>query len=196
MLALYRSGRQAEALEAYRDARSALVEAIGVEPGPELRHLHEAILRQDPRLEPPDVVEATRLPPELDTATPLLGRQADLEWLRGHWRRALAGDGRLVLVAGERGIGKTRLVAELAARGAAGRRSRAVRLCRGSAEASREAGRRSRRLPNRPCWCSTTSRANSSPIDARLAGAVLVVATAEQAVPVAADRRDAGAASR
>ena len=52
MLALYRSGRQSEALAAYRDARAALVEAIGVEPGPELRHLHEAILRQDPRLEP------------------------------------------------------------------------------------------------------------------------------------------------
>ncbi len=52
MLALYRSGRQADALAAYRDARTALVEAIGVEPGPELRHLHEAILRQDPRLEP------------------------------------------------------------------------------------------------------------------------------------------------
>src|SRR4051812_3382048 len=113
MLALYRSGRQAEALEAYRDARSALVEAIGVEPGPELRRLHEAILRQDPRLDLPDV-EAPRLPPELDTATPLLGRQADLEWLRGHWRRALAGDGRLVLVAGECGVGKTRLLAELA----------------------------------------------------------------------------------
>ena len=58
MLALYRSGRQAEALEAYRDARAALVEAIGVEPGPELRHLHEAILRQDPRLDPPDVVDS------------------------------------------------------------------------------------------------------------------------------------------
>ena len=74
MLALYRSGRQAEALAAYRDARTALVEAIGVEPGPELRHLHEAILRQDPRLEPADAVEATGLPPELDTATPLVGR--------------------------------------------------------------------------------------------------------------------------
>ena len=115
MLALYRSGRQSEALAAYRDARSALVEAIGVEPGPELRHLHEAILRQDPRLEPAGAVDAIGLPPELDAATPLVGREADLEWLRGHWRRALAGAGRLVLVAGERGIGKTRLVAELAA---------------------------------------------------------------------------------
>ena len=47
MLALYRSGRQADALEAYRQARDGLVERIGVEPGPELRRLHEAILRQD-----------------------------------------------------------------------------------------------------------------------------------------------------
>jgi hypothetical protein len=115
MLALYRSGRQSEALAAYRDARSALVEAIGVEPGPELRRLHEAILRQDPRLEPAAWVDAIGLPPALVAATPLVGRAAELAWLRGHWRRALAGAGRLVLVAGERGIGKTRLVAELAA---------------------------------------------------------------------------------
>jgi peptide/nickel transport system substrate-binding protein len=55
MLALYRSGRQAEALAAYRDARSALVEQIGVEPGTELRGLQDAILAQDPGL---DVSEA------------------------------------------------------------------------------------------------------------------------------------------
>ena len=51
MLALYRSGRQADALAAYRQARAALVERMGVEPGPELRELHEAILRQDESLE-------------------------------------------------------------------------------------------------------------------------------------------------
>ena len=50
MLALYRSGRQADALDAYRQARTALVEEIGVEPGPELRRLHDEILRQDPSL--------------------------------------------------------------------------------------------------------------------------------------------------
>ena len=51
MLALYRCGRQAEALEAYRRARQTLVEDIGVEPGPELRKLHDAILRQDAALD-------------------------------------------------------------------------------------------------------------------------------------------------
>jgi YVTN family beta-propeller protein len=51
MLALYRSGRQAEALEAYACARRALVDQIGVEPGPELRRLQDAVLAQDPSLE-------------------------------------------------------------------------------------------------------------------------------------------------
>jgi DNA-binding SARP family transcriptional activator len=53
MLALYRSGRQSEALAAYRDVRSELVETIGVEPGGELRRLQDAILSQDPTLDPP-----------------------------------------------------------------------------------------------------------------------------------------------
>ena len=50
MLALYRSGRQAEALEAYRTARATLVEELGIEPGPALQELERAILRQDPAL--------------------------------------------------------------------------------------------------------------------------------------------------
>jgi Bacterial transcriptional activator domain/Bacterial extracellular solute-binding proteins, family 5 Middle len=53
MLALYRSARQAEALEAYRHAGRVLVAEIGIEPGPELRGLHDAILRQDPVLDAP-----------------------------------------------------------------------------------------------------------------------------------------------
>lgn len=51
VLALYRSGRQRDALARYRDARRALVEELGVEPGPELRGLEQAILRQDPALD-------------------------------------------------------------------------------------------------------------------------------------------------
>jgi DNA-binding SARP family transcriptional activator len=50
MLALYRSGRQAEALAAYRTARSRLVDEIGIEPGPELQALERGILAQDPSL--------------------------------------------------------------------------------------------------------------------------------------------------
>jgi DNA-binding SARP family transcriptional activator len=53
MLALYRSGRQAEALEVYRDGRAALVDELGIEPGKQLRALEQAILRQDAELEPP-----------------------------------------------------------------------------------------------------------------------------------------------
>src|SRR5262249_22205161 len=52
VLALYRGGRQAEALEAYRRGREELVEGLGLEPGQELRELERRILRQDPTLLP------------------------------------------------------------------------------------------------------------------------------------------------
>ena len=51
MTALYRSGRQAEALDAYQDARRALVDELGIEPSPALQELERAILRQDPSLD-------------------------------------------------------------------------------------------------------------------------------------------------
>jgi DNA-binding SARP family transcriptional activator/pimeloyl-ACP methyl ester carboxylesterase len=56
MLALYRAGRQADALRAYRELRDILVGELAIEPGPELRELHARILRQDPRLDGPAVV--------------------------------------------------------------------------------------------------------------------------------------------
>jgi len=66
MLALYRSGRQAEALAAYRQARSELDEQLGLEPSEQLRRLEQAILRQDPSLDVPGVastpVSAPRTP--------------------------------------------------------------------------------------------------------------------------------------
>jgi DNA-binding SARP family transcriptional activator/streptogramin lyase len=70
MLALYRSGRQAEALEVYREARGTLVEELGLEPGPALRAIEASILRQDSSLQlaaaPRDVVveERTFVPRE------------------------------------------------------------------------------------------------------------------------------------
>lgn len=76
MLALYRAGRQAEALDAYQDARQALVEELGIEPGRSLRELQQAILQQDPALEPEtvaDLVSETqpeRTPPVASDPTP------------------------------------------------------------------------------------------------------------------------------
>jgi WD40 repeat protein/DNA-binding SARP family transcriptional activator len=110
MLALYRSGRQADALEAYRRARTTLVDQIGVEPGPQLRRLHEAMLRQDAWL---DLNGPDELPAVLDTTAPLLGRDKELMRLRDAWAAA-HGRGGVVVISGPPGIGRTRLAAELA----------------------------------------------------------------------------------
>lgn len=71
MLALYRSGRQAEALAAYQRAKAKLNDELGIDPGPDLRHLHTAILRQDAALQHP--APATPRPPAMhpgDGASP------------------------------------------------------------------------------------------------------------------------------
>jgi DNA-binding SARP family transcriptional activator len=115
MLALYRSGRQADALASYQDARRALVEELGIEPGKPLRDLHQAILRQDPSLDSA-VEEAEELP-----GTAFVGREAELAELLGGLEDALAQRGRLFLLVGEPGIGKSRLAEELIRR-ARGRR--------------------------------------------------------------------------
>ena len=60
MLALYRAGRQAEALEAYRDARRTLAEELGLEPGPALQQLERSILAHDPALRGPSVPSRRR----------------------------------------------------------------------------------------------------------------------------------------
>jgi len=72
IVALYRSGRQGDALSAYLRARTTLVEEMGIDPSPELRRLHEQVLRQDPALDLPAPLPASpRMVPEAaNTPTP------------------------------------------------------------------------------------------------------------------------------
>ncbi|NAZ87945.1 AfsR/SARP family transcriptional regulator, partial [Kineococcus indalonis] len=63
VLALYRSARQADALRAYEEGRALLADALGVDPGPHLRRLHELVLRQDPALDAPVAVPAAPVVP-------------------------------------------------------------------------------------------------------------------------------------
>jgi predicted ATPase/DNA-binding SARP family transcriptional activator len=110
MLALYRSGRQAEALETFRRARRALRDELGLEPGPELQELQQAILRQDAvlRIEAPELRARRHLPAP---ATTLVGRRAELAELA---RLVRSGTARLVTLTGAGGIGKTRLALQVA----------------------------------------------------------------------------------
>ena len=119
MLALYRSGRQAEALRAFQRAREALVDSLGVEPGPELCELEAAILAQDEarlRSEVGRDDPVVALPLALDAAgSAFVGRGHELDVLRDTWRQLASGRGAYVAVVGPEGIGKTRVVSELAA---------------------------------------------------------------------------------
>lgn len=116
MLALYRSGRQAEALDVYQQARRQLVEQLGIEPGERLRALHTGILESDPALAAPDgpgpgVGEAAPVPAQLPPlGTGFVGREAVIDRIAA----ALPpGSGRtsvpVVVLSGPPGVGKTAL---------------------------------------------------------------------------------------
>ena len=125
MLALYRSGRQADALAAYRDGRRTLVEEFGIEPGRPLRDLEKAILEQDAALDlEPAANEDAAATAEAPRGA-FVGREAELGELRAGLDEALAGRGRLVLLVGEPGIGKSRLADELS-RHSSGRGARVL----------------------------------------------------------------------
>ena len=114
MLALYRTGRQTEALDLYTSVRERLDEELGLEPGSELRELQRRILQQDPAL---DVVSGTVAPGSLPAPpNPLIGRERELDALGTLLGRR---DVRLLVLTGAGGSGKTRLALE-AARNAAG----------------------------------------------------------------------------
>ena len=117
MLALYRSGRQADALAAYQDARRALLDELGIEPGRALQELERAILNHDRRLDAPVSIEAPDRSehPGRRAAGVFVGRERELADILGAFDDARSGTGRLVLLTGEPGIGKSRLADELAA---------------------------------------------------------------------------------
>ncbi len=116
MLALYQSGRQVDALREYDAFRSRLVEELGVEPGEELRALHRRLLDQDPPAEMSRIGVVSELPPWTSLSLPFVGRGAEEERIFTCVRDVVAGGRKLVLVEGESGIGKTRLVLEVARR--------------------------------------------------------------------------------
>ena len=106
MLGLYRSGRQSDALATFREAARVLAGDLGIDPGPALAAMHQAILTQDPALVgPAPQHDLPRLPGEL------IGRDAELDRLL-----ELARTARLVTLTGTGGVGKTRLALEVAHR--------------------------------------------------------------------------------
>lgn len=140
MVALYRSGRQADALRAFQRARDAPAESAGIDPGPDLRRLESQILAQDPELvatssparevahagAAPDGPAAETEPAGHRPADPgepsdrLVGRRRELELLDRELAETRSGRGRVVLLSGEAGVGKTAVATELGRRAVQG----------------------------------------------------------------------------
>jgi DNA-binding SARP family transcriptional activator/tetratricopeptide (TPR) repeat protein len=125
MLALYRSGRQADALDCYRVSRRTLINELGIEPGRALQELEAAILRHDVALDSPAGTSPATLVPAAAEARQrdadgafsgelLVGRGEQVDQLRSGLDAAFHGHGVVFMIGGEAGIGKTRLADELA----------------------------------------------------------------------------------
>jgi predicted ATPase/DNA-binding SARP family transcriptional activator len=116
MLALYRAGRQAEAVSSYSEFRGRLADELGLDPGPGLAALYQAILEQAPSLQgaPAPATLAARARTNLPAMlTGVVGRTAAVTELR-----ALLNERRLVTLTGPGGVGKTRLALETATQAA------------------------------------------------------------------------------
>lgn len=115
MLALYRSGRQAEALRAFQATRQTLAEDLGIDPSTDLQDLEQRILDQDPSLGAPSDTGSLKHRALPLRGSDLVGRETDIVTVIG-----LLGDSPLVTLTGVGGCGKTRLAIEAAHRATGG----------------------------------------------------------------------------